>query len=503
MVGAGNMTTAVAPRLPKGTTDKVLERMFPEPNPYAGNPQKWINQKLREVIWSKQDEICDSVIENRHTAVHSCHGTGKSYIASRVAAWWIDAHPPGDAFVVSTAPSQTQVEAILWREIGRAHRKGDLVGRTTAGMVPQWKIGSEIVGFGRKPQDLASKEEAMAAFQGIHAKYILVVIDEGGGVPKWLYDAVDSLATNDNARVLVIGNPDDPASHFESVCRPGSGWNVIHIGYEDTPAYTGEKVPDSLLEDLISPTWVEERKQRWGETSPLYISKVLGLFPEVGENTLISPKVLRACQELDLPGTETGQYGYDIARFGHDRTEGYRCRGGVIRNVYSRHGQDTMKTADDIYDEVERHKGKAPAVVDVIGIGSGVVDRLAQRRINVIPHNASEQAIEPHRFVNRRAEVFWHFKEMCEEGGIDLPDEKEDDELISQLGTIRWGSDGRGRIKIESKDEMKKRGLPSPDKADAAVMSAMGGIKFYIPQRHLSESPMSGSEEPSIMERTW
>ncbi len=236
------------PVFPPGTADRVAAMIYPPEDPYRDDPVAWTMEgPLREYLWSAQREVMQSVASHRYTAVRSAHSTGKSFSASRLVSWWIQCHEPGEAFVVSTAPSQTQVEAILWREIGRAHRKGRLRGRITYGQVPSWKIAQEIVGYGRKPQDLSSKEEAMAAFQGIHAKYVLIVIDEAGGVPKWLFDAVDTLATNKLARVLAIGNPDDPASHFEKVCRPGSGWNSMSISAFDTPAYTGEDVPEYLM----------------------------------------------------------------------------------------------------------------------------------------------------------------------------------------------------------------------------------------------------------------
>jgi hypothetical protein len=94
--------------------------------------------------------------------------------------------------------------------------------------------------------------------------------------------------------VVAVGNPDDPASHFATICKPGSGWHVETISAFDTPAYTGEKVPDELLPLLVSPQWVEERKRRWGVTSPIYQSKVLGEFPEVSDDTLIQPKWIEA-----------------------------------------------------------------------------------------------------------------------------------------------------------------------------------------------------------------
>lgn len=464
------MSTIAPPRaLPQGTTDKVVSQLFPEPSPYINDPTGWVDKELGEDFWSLQEEIAESVCDHRYTAVASCHDSGKSYTASRVMSWWIDAHAPGEAFVVSTAPSQTQVEAILWREVGRAHRKGELVGRITYGMVPQWKIHQEIVGFGRKPQDLKSKEDAMAAFQGIHSRYVLIVIDEAGGVPKWLFDAVDTLATNESARVLAIGNPDDPASHFESICKPGSGWNTIHISAFDTPNFTGEEVDEVVGEQLISPMWVEERKDRWGEDSPLYVSKVLGEFPDVTDDTLITPAMIREAWERELPGREKGQYGADIARYGEDETCVYRNRGGHIRLEKAVHKQDTNKTSVMIEGMIEPHKGRSAVIIDADGLGSGVYDNVRAAGLPCVEFRNGAKAHEHKRFVNRRAECYWILREMLEDGEIDL--DPEDLDLASQLQQIKWFTDKKGRKQIESKDEMKDRGLKSPDRADAVMMS--------------------------------
>ena len=122
--------------------------------------------------------------------------------------------------------------------------------------------GKELVAFVRKPAD-----HDQSAFQGIHALRPLILVDEVCGVTKSIFDAVDALATNSNARVLAIGNPDDPASHFAQICTPG--WHAITVSTLDTPAYTGEKVPEELRPLLVSPEWVEERKIRWGVDSPI------------------------------------------------------------------------------------------------------------------------------------------------------------------------------------------------------------------------------------------
>jgi hypothetical protein len=306
--------------------------------------------------------------------------------------------------------------------------------------------------FGRKPAD-----HDQSAFQGIHALNPLILVDEACGVPKSIFDAVDALATNSNARVLAIGNPDDPSSHFAHICKPGSGWHVITVSAFDTPAYTGEKVPDELLPLLVSPEWVEERKVRWGITSPIYQSKVLGEFPDISDDSLILPKWIEAAQKRTVERTRRPIIAADIARFGEDETVIMRREGGWIRTYRAHHKDDTMTTAGHIAKamrDIDAEAGKndwVRAVVDVPGVGGGVVDRLAELELPVTPYNGGESPIDKERFVNARAEDYWTLRERFEQGEIDI--DPDDDKLAAQLGSIKWGIDSRGRIKIESKDD--------------------------------------------------
>lgn len=494
----GLVWAGIAPAQPDYS--ELAEAFDPTPDPYMHDPEGWLEDVLQAELWSKPRDILRSVATNRYTATRSCHGIGKSWTAAHVAAWWLATRPLGDAFVVTTAPTWQQVHAILWREIRRAHAKGGLPGRTT--LDARWYMGGarpgapeeELVAMGRKPADYDQ-----AAFQGIHALYVLVLIDEASGIPKLLYDAVDSLATNEHSRVLAIGNPDDPASEFANISKPGSGWNAIQVGYADTPNFTGESVSERLSQLLISKTWVEERKQRWGETSPTYIAKVLGEFPDVSDDTLLSPAVLRACTQLELPGRAKGQYGGDVARFGDDETVLYRNRGGQIRFIWGAHKLDTVETTNHFYKYVDRHKGGVPIVVDGVGLGSGVVDNLKHQRQPVMDYNGGMAPIDGNRFGNRRAEDYWTFKDMCEAGEVDL--DPDDLDLLAQLGAVKWRLGVRGKIYIESKEEMKKRGLPSPDRADAVVMTTVNPDVVHVPER--DEQAVPKGTDPDIMTQEW
>lgn len=489
-----------------------------EARKYNSQPVLWAKERLGEYLWAKQREICESVVLNRYTAVQSCHDAGKSFVASRVGSWWLDAHTLGEAFLVSTAPTAAQVEAILWREITRAHKKGNLAGRIVSAGFPQWKMDDgELIGYGRKPNDYDD-----SAFQGIHARYPLIIVDEAGGVPRGLFDAVDALATNEDARVLAIGNPDDPGSHFAQICKPNSGWNVIRIDGLRTPNMTAteigsgrypllaalmaeegiepndEAVPEGIRPLLLSPLWVEERLHRWvgpvseGEQtigqkaaqSALFTAKVRGLFPESGMSGVIPLGWVeraidrwrdwnaRRMHNHDLPGRRV--IGVDVAREGEDETCIVIRQGWAVEEIRRYAGLDTMETVDRTLQVLDYPQ--ALSVVDVIGVGAGVVDRLRQMRRDVIAFNASAQSgrrdvTGEFGFQNDRAAAWWRMRELLDPSKgsqVMLPD---DDHMRVDLTAPRWSIKQGAKIAIESKDDIRKRLGRSTDTGDAVVQS--------------------------------
>jgi hypothetical protein len=206
--------------------------------------------------------------------------------------------------------------------MGNAYKKGGLPVRIT--LDAKWYIGNELVAYGRNPTDYDP-----AAFQGIHARYVLVII--AGGVPKSIFDAVDALATNVDARVVAVGNPDDPASHFAIICSRARGGTSKRSAHS-TPRHISERRSPRICCHCSSPPeWVEERKLRWGVTSPIYQSKVLGEFPNISDDSLILPRWIEAAQKRTLERTLRPIIAADIARFGEDETVIMRREGGWIR----------------------------------------------------------------------------------------------------------------------------------------------------------------------------
>ena len=386
-------------------------------------------------------------------------------LAARVVAWWLENHPVGEAFVVTSAPTGEQVRAILWREINRAHVKGKLSGRTnqTEWWMPTGDGGEEIVAYGRKPDEFNP-----GAFQGIHARYVLVIFDEACSMPDSLWAAGDTLIGNEHSRFLAIGNPDDPQNQFAKNCAPGSGWNTIGIGYEDTPNFTGESVPEGLHDLLIGPTWVAEKRRSWGESNPMFIAKCRGLFPEVTSGGLIAPSLIKAAQQRRLSLGEPITLGVDVGA-GGDRNVICARWGSVARIVLADQQPDTMKTLGAVL-AVKSETGATVVNIDKNGVGKGAYDRaqeLGERDIEGV--NVGESARDNETFENLRAELCWGLRERFQGGDIDL--DPEDDDLAAELVGLKFDRSSRGRIKMESKQDLRRQGKPSPDRADALMLA--------------------------------
>jgi phage terminase large subunit-like protein len=254
------------------------------------------------------------------------------------------------------------------------------------------------------------------------------------------------------------------------VCKPGSGWNVIRISAFDTPNFTDEPVPDALRPLLLDPEWELDKRTRWGTESPRYISKVLGDFPDIGDDVLIPPSLIEAAQKRALEPSGAGILGVDVARFGMDRTVVYLRRGPVIRKVGEWAKQATTETTGRVI-ATTRETGADEIRVDGVGVGGGVVDQLTEKGFGALDMQAGAAAQDKSRFVNARSEWAWTMRERLESGDADL--DATDDDLAAQLGAFKFRYNSKGQIVIESKDEMRKRGLPSPDHADAAILTAI------------------------------
>jgi hypothetical protein len=429
-------------------------------------------------LWDKLEEICNSVRDNRGTVAPSAHGVGKSFISAKIILWWLFTHFPSK--VITTAPTWQQVESILWGEIRSSILMSKIplvdqkcVLNTEIKIAPDW-FAKGISTTERVEQ----REFGSTKFQGFHSPNLLIVMDEAPGVEHSIHIALETLATGSNNRLLKIGNPTSPTGSFYDNCYSNL-WKKILISAYDHP---NVKEKREIVPGAVTIEWIERVKEEWGENSPLYKAKVLGEFPDETEDTLIPLSWLEKAVYAEVEPTDYRVLGVDVARFGDDKSIVCEIKNNSATFIHEKTKEDTMTLVGRITNIAENYKH---IYVDGTGVGGGVVDRLkevlnSQERSEKLGHrvreinNGGKSELEPRRFFNIRAEMYWHLRERLRPDGekylkLRIPD---DDELKAQLAGIKIGYASDGRLKIESKDDMKSRGLKSPDKADALCLAS-------------------------------
>jgi hypothetical protein len=447
----------------------------------AADPVKWAKERCGIHLWSIQQEIAHSLTEHSHIAIRSANGLGKSFLAATLVAWWVDTHPAEDTWVITTAPSETQVHTILWEEIRGIHRRAGLPGKVQ--LTDRWLIGNTEVAMGRKPPD-----HNETAFLGIHAINVLVVLDEACGIPEWLWNSAERLATSGNCKILAIGNPDNPNSHFASIFR-NPDWQHFRISAFDSPNFTGEEVPDDVREKLTQVSWVEKRKQDWGESNPLYISGVLGEFPQDSASAVIRMSDIYACRipEPRIAGELLPvELGIDVGGGGDETI--IRERRGMIAGREWRETSDRPEAIARLAVHAINITGATAVKVDSNGIGFGLVGEL--RNLKELGHhsariygvNVSEKASRPDKYFNLRSQLWWEVGRVAsEQKAWDLSQMENSDITVAQMLEPQYELDLKGRIKVEPKDDIKKRIGRSPDNADALLLA------FYAPKAFATE----------------
>ena len=443
---------------------------------YREDPVLWAEERIGITLWSKQREVAMAMVNNDRIVVKSCHSIGKTYLAAIIVCWWIDTHPPMETLVVSTAPTANQVNKLLWEYIRVIHRENGLRGDVSE--AAEWKSEQrDVIGQGRKPSDTN-----ISAFSGSHAKYLLCVLDEAGGIPDVLWTGMRAITTGEYNRTLAIGNPDDPATEFGRIfLNNQKQWTKFTVSAFDTPNFTGEEVPQVIKDNLITQKWVAEAQETWGEDDPRYQSKVLAQFPDISNDTMFPPKLLQEAIETTCVPTENDRpvLGVDIARFGNDKTTVVMNWGGIITVLDSWQGLDTVQSAERI-DKHARQQGVSEVRIDGAGLGAGVVDNLNHVAIsNYLVFEMVGSAASPDldKWINARA--FWHdyARQMMHKHMLSLPDyygnkdraSNDAKVMYDELAGIRFKFGARSALQIESKDEMRRRGFKSPDFSDALM----------------------------------
>lgn len=423
------------------------------------DPERYARDILGMAPWGKQVEIMRSVLENRKTTVRSCNAAGKTATAAMVMNWYLPTFP--DSVVITTAPTWRQVEHILWSE---AHKQYNRARVPLGGnfLTTSWTMGPGWYALG-----LSTKEPDR--FQGHHAAHILGIVDEASGVDPAIFEGLLSCLTSEDARVLYIGNPMNPSGTFYDSFQDPTFYKV-HISAYDTPNLMEGR---TVYPALISQAWIDDLKARLGpdyEMSPEYQIRVMGEFPSYAENTVIPVAWVVAAVDRETEEDVTCTLGIDPARFGDDETVLAIRRGQVIEPLKIIRKQDTVEVAKFAQAIINERHPQVVAIDGTGGLGAAIADTLRHfGHKNIVDMAVNGKAARSDKFMNKRAELWWNLREQFRTNAIAIPD---DDVLKSQLSYPQYRFDMKGRYVIEPKEEMKARGLASPDRAEAVMLAS-------------------------------
>lgn len=418
-----------------------------------------------------QADILQALVTHRRVAVRSPHGAGKTALSAWVVLWAMCCFP-GDVKVITTAGAWRQLIHFLWPEIRKWAIRADFQ-----------KVGITI----RRNKELLEQsiklpeKEAFPVtsdnpgmIEGAHASTLVYVFDEAKIIPADTWDAVEGAFSTGNAYALAISTPGETSGRFYDIQkrRPGyDDWHTRHITLDE-----------AIAAGRINPIWVDQRRKQWGESSGVFQNRVLGEFAEADTDALIPLSWIEQANErwhaCDGIGTGKRTLGCDPARFGEDKTCIAELIGRVLSPIRYTAKEDTMQTVGRVIQMANNDK-TVPIAVDVIGIGAGVVDRLREQGYSVTGCNVSESTKLTDEsgelgFINLRSALWWFLREALNPDNPDAIALPPDDILTGDLTAPHWNPTSTGKIKVESKDEIRKRLGRSTDAADAF------GLAFYV-----------------------
>lgn len=472
------------------------------------HPEWWIQEVLGDHLWSKQVDVCRSLVNHERTAVPASFGVGKTFLAARLALWFLFNFKP--AKVITTAPTGRQVKDLLWSELRTAHAKAKMkLGGTPLSL--SFKLNDDQFATG-----FSTDDTNMDMFTGYHSPNQLVIFDQAGGIPGIVWEAAEGLMTSDNCRWLAISNTAISDCELANICMPErktrfGTWNVIHMKATETPNVVAGR---NVIPGLISHDWVQKRLEAWGESDPLYRIFVEAEFVPTAQMSVIPyPHLLEAYNYVGVMG-DAIEVGLDVARSGVDSTVWFARCGEKALEIKRVTGNDTMQVAGHTIEFIRHLEAKylKPVVqvkIDIIGIGSGVYDRLSEQDLPVMPINNAQVdiVVDKERYSNVRAEMAWGLRYRAEHGGIGLKTLETQgevyDNLKADLQTTKYKITSAGKIQLIPKEEIKKELGRSPDYWDAMVMAYEhpgGGppMAEFMSDALVEENKVMGDEEWSM-----
>ena len=443
----------------------------------------------REVLLFEPDEwqqeaLMDLAVSSK-VAIKSGQGVGKTGMEAVSLLWFLCCYPYPR--IVATAPTKQQLHDVLWSEINKWMSKSPLLSdilkwtKTYIYMRNYEKRWFAVARTATKPENM----------QGFHEDNMLFIVDEASGVADPIMEAILGTLSGANNKLLMCGNPTRTSGTFFDAFNADRAIYKCHtVSSEDSPRTNKENI-----ESLI---------RKYGEDSNVVRVRVRGLFPKQEDDVFIMLSMIEHCIMKDIPEDipiKRISFGVDVARYGSDETIIAKNVGGNITLPVMFRGQSLMTTVGKIVQqyrlaikEYPAYRGKIYVNIDDCGLGGGVTDRLEEvkqeeklSRMVIVPVNAAGKV--PDNVVNDRKEkandiydnmttyLWGTVKDKLISEEITLPN---DNELVAQLSCRKYRLTSRGKMQLESKEEMKKRSIDSPDRADAVALSLYEKKLFNI-----------------------
>ena len=411
------------------------------------NPDEWQCELLRAVA---DPEI-------RRVTCRSGHGVGKSTAVALAAVWHVLMRVPSKTVV--TAPTSAQLFDACFAEMKNVAK------RLKPPFADLLEIKSDRIELRSQPETTfiscrTSRQEQPEALAGVHSENVLLLADEASGISPNVFEAASGSMSGHNATTVLTGNPTrNTGFFFDTHNRLREDWYTMHVSCVDSP-----RVADDFVEDM---------KKRYSEDSPAYHVRVLGNFPPSEEDTVIPVALIESAMNNDIKVHEDTPaiWGLDVARQGSDSSVLAKRQGPIIHPLTVWRNLDLMQLTGAVkaeYDAID-NPAKRPVeiIVDSNGFGAGVLDRLRELDLPARGLNVSERALQKETYLNLRAELWFKVKSWLEGMDVKLP---RDDGLWAELAAPRYHFTSSGKMQVESKEAMKKRGVASPDRADAVAL---------------------------------
>ena len=422
---------------------------------YERHPDLFVEDLLGVTPQDWQREVMSAVAKGqRRCSIRSGHGVGKSSCASWLMIWFLLTRYP--VKVVVTAPTASQLFDALFAECKR------WIKELPTPIKSLLEMKSDRIELGSSPTEAfisarTSRSESPESLAGVHADHVLLVVDEASGVPESVFEAAYGSMSGKDATTILLGNPTRSSGYFfETHTRLRDSWWTKQVSCLDSP--------------LVSPDFISEMELKYGTDSNAMRVRVLGEFPLAEDDTLISLHAVEQAskRKVEQPEGTAVVWGLDVARYGDDASVLCIRQGRHLIELHSWKKLSLMELAGRVLDLL--HSSDEPPeeiLVDSIGLGAGVLDRLRELDISARGVNVSESPAMADRYANLRAEL-WDLTKQWFNEEVQIPN---DDSLIADLTAPRYSFNSSGKMLVESKAETKKRLGRSTDFADSLVLT--------------------------------